>query len=111
MLHYAAQAQSADAVIVALEAGANVLARSNVMRPRADDETKEPAREDLRGGLTPIMAAAAASSVESLTALLDAAENGAPKRETFLEMALNAVDASRGAAIGGAISIAMIACS
>ena len=62
LLHYAARAPTADAVKVALAAGAHVGRRSGVGVPtdvsEAYDEGQEPRREDLRGGLTPLMAAA-----------------------------------------------------
>ena len=78
LLHYAARAPTADAVEVALAAGADFGRRSGVGVPtdvsEAYDEGQEPRREDLRGGLTPLMAAAASSSHEALEALLAAAK-------------------------------------
>ena len=78
LLHYAARAPTADAVNVALAAGADFGRRSGVGVPtdvsEAYDEGQEPRREDLRGGLTPLMAAAASSSHEALEVLLAAAK-------------------------------------
>ena len=78
LLHYAARAPTADAVEVALAAGADFGIRSGVGVPtdvsEAYDEGQEPRREDLRGGLTPLMAAAASSSHEALEVLLAAAK-------------------------------------
>jgi ankyrin repeat protein len=73
LLHYAARAPTADAVEVALAAGADFGIRSGVGVP-IGEEREEPRREDLRGGLTPLMAAAASSSHEALEVLLAAAK-------------------------------------
>ena len=75
-LHYAAQARDdGGAARTALAAGADAWARSAVMAPRrrqeeGEEEEEEPAREDLRGGLTPLMSAAATASLGPLRVLL-----------------------------------------
>ena len=76
LLHYAARAPTADAVQVALAAGADFGIRSGVGVPtdKAYEDGEEPRREDLRGGLTPLMAAAASASHEALDVLLAAAK-------------------------------------
>ncbi|KAJ8604017.1 hypothetical protein CTAYLR_003373 [Chrysophaeum taylorii] len=99
-LHFAAQAPTGEAVRVALAAGADLSARTNVMAPKDEDR---PKRQDLRGGATPLMTAAAAASVEAIDALL------AHARRTLstagVEAYVNAVDAAGLTALAWACSV------
>lgn len=87
-LHYAGQAispEAGDVVRALIAAGADPAARSLVLVPKADasnpdaDPNAEPKREDLRGGLTPLMTAAGAGAIGAMEALLDALPDDAAR--------------------------------
>lgn len=94
LVHYAARAPTAAAVKLVLAAGADPRIRSGVGVPTdaTFEDGREPAREDLRGGLTPLMASAASAASEALEALLDFATRHVAKDE--LANYVDAVDAS-----------------
>jgi len=122
LLHFAAQAPNGETAKIALEAGATYFARTNVMAPKErprdiDDEMTtltpgdvdnndryEPTRKELKGGLTPIMSAAANAAVEALQVLLDHAKKSAPSTDAFRERMVDAVDVSGLSALAWAAS-------
>ena len=67
LLHLAAQAESIECVKILLERGADPEGRSQVLRPAHNEN---PSRDELRGGLTPLMSAAAAGNLEAVKLLV-----------------------------------------
>ena len=62
-------------------------------------------REELKGGLTPIMSAAANAAVEALKAILNHARDSAPSIDAFHESIVDAVDVSGLSALAWAASM------
>lgn len=108
-LHFAAQAEDGEATRVALAAGADLLSRTSVLAPRADpngeseDDEYVPKREELRGGMTPLMSAASAASVSSIQVLVTQARRTLDS-SNFAEY-VNAVDVSGMTALAWACSV------
>lgn len=91
LLHFAAQA-GGDVTRLVLRSGGDRYARSNVLAPK---DSEAPKREELKGGMTPLMSAASTAAVDSIEALLDSANKDY----------VNAVDAAGYTALAWACAV------